>query len=548
MLPVVTASQMKKIDRLAIENWGIPGIVLMENAGRAVVEILETELGNLAGKRILIVCGRGNNGGDGLVIARHLTNRGAVTQCLLLGKIEDLKGDAGVNARILIDAGLKIQEIDHPEPLQQLLPGYPVIIDAIFGTGLSAPPRGIFAEAIRLINQSQAFVVSVDVPSGVDADTGSVHTPAVCACLTVTMCLPKLGLLLYPAKTCAGKLLIADIGIPRQRLEIENFDTFLVDEEFVLAHLPPRPPDSHKGTFGTCLLICGSRGYSGAACLAAMAASRSGCGLVHLAYPKSLGPIIESRVLEPVKHPLPETPEITLSPAALDPIQELCRTADAVGIGPGISTHPRTRELLLALLPKLTTPMVLDADAINNLAQDVDLLKKVPGRLILTPHPGELSRLTNIPPAEINADRVACARAFAQKHNCITVLKGAPTVIAAANGQVYLNPTGNSGLATGGTGDILTGLITGLLAQGADPLNAAIIGVYLHGKAGDLAAQKLTEYALTAEDLLKFLPDAFASILSSQCPIRQISQLVIRHWSFPNLPLPLPHQTPNDQR
>ncbi|MGQ9708246.1 MAG: NAD(P)H-hydrate dehydratase [bacterium] len=513
MVPVVTASQMKKIDRQATEVWGIPSIVLMENAGRTVVEILQMELGNLAGKKILIVCGKGNNGGDGMVITRHLINRGAITSCVLLSKISDLKGDAGINARILLDAGMKILEINHPEPLQQLLPHYPIIIDAIFGTGLSAPPEGLFAETIQLINQSNAFIVSVDVPSGVDADTGKILAPAVSAQLTVTMGLPKLGLLLYPAKTCCGKLLIADIGIPRNQL-VQNSDTFLVDEWFVKNTLPPRPPDGHKGTFGTCLLICGSRGYSGAACLTAMAAVRAGAGLVHLAYPQTLSPIIESRILEPVKHPLPETDEITLSTAALTPILKLTGAADVCAIGPGISTHPQTRELLLNLLPQLDIPVVLDADGINNLSGNVDLLKNVRARLILTPHPGELARLTNTSSAEINSNRVHFARAFARNHNCVLVLKGAPTVIAAADGRVYLNPTGNSGLATGGTGDVLTGLITGLIAQGADPLNAAIAGVYLHGKAGDLAAQKLTEYALTAEDLLKFIPAAFVSILN----------------------------------
>lgn len=507
MLPLVTAGEMKAIDHQAIEVWGIPSVVLMENAGRSVVLALEKEFKNLSGRNFLVLCGKGNNGGDGFVIARHLNNKGASVRCVLLGKINELKRDARTNAQILLNAAMKIEEIEQTHELCAIIKNQPVVIDAIFGTGLSTPPQGIFAEAIRLINESNAFVVSVDVPSGVDADTGKILEPAVHAHLTVTMALPKLGLFLYPGRNHIGKLIVADIGIPKQLLA-ENACCYLIDSDFVKTHLPARKPDGHKGTFGTCLLICGSRGYSGAACLTAMAAVRSGAGLVHIAYPESLGPIIESRVLEPVKHPLPETAEGTLSRQALKNLIDLAVNADAIAIGPGISTHRETRALLLELLLKIEKPLVLDADALNNLANSIELLKNVRTPVILTPHPGELSRLINLPPAEINSDRVGVSRSFAQNHHCILVLKGAPTVIAAPDGKVYLNPTGNSGLATGGTGDVLTGIICGLIAHGTEPLNAAICGVYLHGLAADLGALELTEYSLAAGDLLKFLPYA----------------------------------------
>ncbi|MEO0067767.1 MAG: NAD(P)H-hydrate dehydratase [candidate division WOR-3 bacterium] len=507
MLPLVTASQMKTIDRQAIEVWGIPGVVLMENAGRSVVLELEKEFKNLSGKKFLIICGKGNNGGDGFVVARHLNNKGAFVRCVLLGKVKELKGDALTNARILINAGMKIEEVEQGDELPQIIQSHAVIIDAIFGTGLSAPPQGIFAEAIRLINTSNAFVVSVDVPSGLDADTGKIFEPAVRAHLTVTMGLPKLGLFLYPGRSHTGKLVIADIGIPKQLIP-EAAAPYLLDNDFVRKHLPARKPDGHKGTFGTCLLICGSRGYSGAACLASMAAVRAGAGLVHIAYPECLGPIIESQVLEPVKHPLPETPEGTLSRQGLKNLIDLAENADAIAIGPGISTSRETRELLLELFPKIEKPLILDADAINNLANSIELLKNLHAPVILTPHPGELSRLTDMPPAEINSNRVGVSRSFAQNHNCILVLKGAPTVIAAPDGKVYLNPTGNSGLATGGSGDVLTGLICGLIAQGTEPLESAICGVYLHGLAADIGAAEMTEYSLAASDLLKFLPYA----------------------------------------
>jgi len=514
MMPLVTVGEMKAIDRQAIELWGIPSAVLMENAGREVVRVLEKELKNLSGKNILVICGKGNNGGDGFVIARHLNNKGALVRCVLLGKTTDLKGDAFTNAQILLNAGISIEKVECVDELSKIIKNQPVIIDAIFGTGITTPPKGIFAEAIRLINESNAFVVSVDAPSGVDLNTGKVFEPAVRAHLTVTMALPKIGLFLYPCKNYTGKLIIADIGIPKQLIP-QNAPAYLIDSDFVRTHLPPRKPDGHKGTFGTCLLICGSKGYSGAACLASMAAVRSGAGLVHIAFPESLSPVIESQVLEPVKHPLPETPEGTLSRQALKNLLELAANADAIAIGPGISRHQETHELLFEVLPKIEKPLILDADALNNLTGSIEILKNINAPVILTPHPGEFARLTNTPSAEINSNRVGVSRTFAKGYNCILVLKGAPTVIAAPDGKVYLNPTGNSGLATGGTGDVLTGLICGLIAQGAEPLNAAICGVYLHGLAADIGALELTEYGLAASDLLKFLPYAIRQTINA---------------------------------
>lgn len=513
MLPVVTAQQMKQLDRQAIENWGISGLVLMENAGQGVVASLSQELPDFRLQKFLIICGRGNNGGDGLVVARHLYNRGVRVDCVVLGRIDQLKGDALANARILLNAGFPIQELSDARELTRSIKESSVIVDAIFGTGLTAPPAGIYSQAIELINQSSAYVVSIDIPSGVNADTGELLEPAVRADLTVTMALPKIGLLLYPGKRCCGKVIVVDIGIPKNLLS-QGSETFLVDAEFVRENLPPRAPDGNKGSFGTSLLICGSRGYTGAACLAAMAAVRAGAGLVRLAYPQSLSPIIESRILEPVKHPLPETPEITLGLEALPILLKLSADADAVAIGPGISTNAETRNLLTQLIPNLKKPLVIDADGINNLAGQLEIINQAHAPVIMTPHPGELARLIRIPPSEINRHRVQIAREFARQHQIILVLKGAPTVIAAPDGRVFINPTGNSGLATGGTGDVLTGLITGLIAQGAQPLNAAITAVFLHGRAGDLAAQQLSEYSLAAEDLLDYLPQTFVQTLT----------------------------------
>lgn len=506
---------MKEIDRRAIEEWGLNGLVLMENAGRAVVDSITEELGSPAGRRFTVVCGKGNNGGDGFVVARHLANRGAEVTCLLLGKIAELRGDARTNAEILSRSGLAIHEMSDAEALDRTLTPAPVIIDAIFGTGLSSAPRGIFARAIDTINRSGAYIVSIDCPSGVDTDTGQVFAPAITADLTVTMCLPKYGLILYPGKLHTGKLRIADIGIPRHLLS-SIADTFLLDLEAVQNLLPRRRPDGHKGTFGTALVIAGSRGYSGALCLALEAALRAGAGLVRAAFPKSLSPIVEARVLEAVKHPLPETPEGTIAYEALPPLLELAAAAESVAIGPGLSTHPETRKLVLEFLARIAEPVVIDADALNSLAGEPALLKRSRAPMVLTPHPGELSRLLGKPTAELNSDRIEVARRFAREFNCVLVLKGAPTVIAEPGGRVFVNSTGNSGLGSGGTGDVLTGLIAGLLAQGATPPDAAQAGVFLHGLAGDLAAETLTEYALAARDLLEFLPRAFKRVLGGE--------------------------------
>jgi len=512
MLRLVTAQQMKALDQRAVSEHGITTLALMENAGRAVVDFVRAELGNLTGKRVLVVCGTGNNGGDGLVAARLLAQLGATVYCALLGSRDKLKPEPKANAELLLQTGITIREIASPDALAPLFSNQDIVIDALFGTGLTRPAQGLYADAIRLINDSGAYVVAVDIPSGVDADTGLVYEPAVRARLTVTMGLPKFGLWLYPGRTCVGKLKVADIGYPRQLLE-DGGDTFLVDDDYLRGHLPRRPAQGHKGTFGTCLLICGSANFSGAACLAGRAAVRSGCGLVVLGFPQSLADIIGSRVIEAVKLPLPQTPAQTLSYAALEPILDQAAEADCVAVGPGITTHADTRKLVLGLLAEIKKPLVIDADGINNLAGALSALKQARPPIVLTPHPGELGRLINRPAEEVNADRINICRSFAQEHKVVLLLKGAPTVVGAPDGRVLVNPTGNSGLASGGTGDVLTGLVAGLIAQGAVPLAAAATAAFLHGRAADIAATELTEYCLAATDLVDYLPRAFRSVL-----------------------------------
>jgi len=517
---------------------GIPGLTLMENAGRGVVECMEKHLGNLAGTQPLVVCGKGNNGGDGFVVTRLLLAKDAKPDCILLGRASDLSGDALTNYKRLADSGFVVREVTEgdcprtgtvPSALEPLFQDRKVVIDAIFGTGLSRAPSGLAAEAITLINHSGSYVVSIDLPSGLQSDTGMPYEPCIRADLTVTMALPKLGLWLYPGRALAGTVEVTDIGMPESLVGDcprtgtvpkagEEGVCYLLDTAHVRSLLPRRPPDGHKGTFGTALIVAGSRGFSGAAVLAGRAAVRSGCGLVNLAFPDGIGDIVGSTVTEAVKTPLPQTESEALSPAGLELLLEASGNAAAVAIGPGIGTDHRTQKLELGFLADVDKPIVIDADGINNLVGRLALLSRAKTPMVLTPHPGEFARLTGLKTAEINSDRVGVSRRFATERKVVLVLKGASTVVAAPDGTVFVNPTGNSGLASGGTGDVLTGLITGLMAQGMSPLDAACAGVFLHGLAADIAVQSLTEYCLAAGDLPDFLPQAFAAVMKGDCP------------------------------
>jgi NAD(P)H-hydrate epimerase len=397
--------------------------------------------------------------------------------------------------------------------LDSALASRPFVIDAIFGTGFAGVPRGLAAETIEAINRSGCRVVAVDIASGVNADDGNAPGPAVRAELTVTMALPKLGHLLFPGRACTGLLEVADIGIPPGLTA--GGDTFLLDAAHVRSVLPERRPDGHKGTFGTALVVAGSRGFSGAACLAGMAAVRSGAGLVRLAFPAGIAPVVESRVIEAVKAHLPETTTGTLARAALAALRDLLPDADALAVGPGISTEPEAAEVARELITLSPVPVVIDADGLNNIAGRLALLGSARAPLVLTPHPGEFCRLSGVTPSEVNSNRIEVCRRFAAEHRVVLVLKGAPTVIGSPDGIVLVNPTGNSGLASGGTGDVLTGLLVGLLAQGARPLDAAAAAAFLHGLAADIGVRTRTEYCLSASDLLDFLPAAFQSVLSA---------------------------------
>jgi hydroxyethylthiazole kinase-like uncharacterized protein yjeF len=501
---VVTTHEMVEIDKWATSRLRIPGPVLMENAGRGCVEVLEKyhELDKL---KVLVICGKGNNGGDGFVAARHLNNRGAFVECALLGRAAGLKGDALVNYRLANSAHLRIAEITRPKDLVDMYKSFrpDVIIDAIFGTGFSGEPEGIYRQAIELINDAEAFVLSIDIPSGVNGDDGQYKKLCVIADATASMCLPKRGNYLFPGREFGGELHCVDIGIPYSLIDpgyprVTEFDD-------VLSWIPVRPPDGNKGTFGRVLVVAGARGYSGAAAMAAQSALKVGAGLVLLGVPRGIIDSLEAKLLEVIKIPLEQTEAESLGPDAVETLKPYLPTSDVVVVGPGITVHPETARFLRGFLPKVTAPCIIDADAINIIAQDDSIVRKrrmTKAPFILTPHPGELARLIKTPAKVINQNRIETAIECAAKYRCVLVLKGAPTVIADQEGKTYINPTGNSGLATAGSGDVLVGMIAGFLAQQQSPLHAAVSGVFLHGLCADLAMDDSNEYALTAADLI----------------------------------------------
>lgn len=511
-LPVVTPDEMRAIDRIAIEDLGIPGHVLMENAGRGTFRVIEELAGPVFGLRALVICGRGNNGGDGFVVARYLESRGADVTVYLLAEKRDVGGDARTCMEIAERLDIDIVELTDEGQLGLIeveLEDAEIVVDAIFGTGFKGDVEGIPGTVIELVNDSDAAIIAIDIPSGVSGADGSAARASVSADATATMCLPKAGLVLYPGRAQSGEIWLVDIGTPPSAIHEREIRTHLVDDYDVLSLLPPTPPDAHKGTCGRVLVIAGSRGMTGAAALTSLAALRAGAGLVTLGIPETLNSILEEKVTEVITRPLPDTGAGTFAAAALDEIRSLLDEVDALALGPGISTHPETAGLVRSLVEDANLPTVIDADGINNLAGSIDLIKGRTG-LVITPHPGELARLVGTIIPDIQRDRIAAARSTAAELGVALLLKGAPTIVATPSGDAWINTTGNPGLASGGTGDVLTGILVGLLARGLAPHEAAIVAAYLHGLAADLVVAETSEESLIAGDVLDALPDAFA--------------------------------------
>lgn len=513
-MKIATAKEMQLIDKKAIYEYGIPGIVLMENAAIQVVKDMEARYGDLSKKRIIVVCGKGNNGGDGFAIARHLMNRGAKVSAYLLAEESLIEGDPLINLVIFKKMGGEIHDSRSFDlkGMKNSLSHTEIIVDAIFGTGLSTDVKGLHADVISLINSIGKPIVSVDIPSGISSDTGKVLGVAVRAEMTVTFALPKIGLLIYPGVEYVGELKIVDVSIPNGMKEIGLIQTNLMTIEEMKDVIPDRMADSHKGSFGHVAIIAGSVGRTGAAAMASQASLKVGAGLVSLAIPSSLNPILSQKLTEVMTFPLPEEPEGFIGSRAEEQILEFLSAKDVVAIGPGISTNKETQELIRRLGGKISLPMVIDADGINAFIGHTDILKGIDVPIVITPHPGEMARLLGVSPSDVQQDRIGIARRFSTEYHLYLVLKGARTIVAEPSGAVYINPTGNPGMSTAGTGDILTGIIAGLIAQHSDVGKAVRFGVFLHGLAGDQAAKKKGEIGMIAGDLMDMIPEAIKHI------------------------------------
>jgi NAD(P)H-hydrate epimerase len=518
-MKVVTADQMRRIDRITIDERGIPGSVLMDRAGKAIArEALE----RFQPESVAVITGKGNNAGDGFVAARELLAHGLPVTLFMLRPPEELDGDA-------LDAFQKLpsdaQKVVAPGPgaLREQLYQFDLAIDAIFGTGLKGPVKAPYDSIIEAINATQVNVLAVDIPSGLPADlTPAMRRgefgPCVRATVTVTIGLPKLGMIVDPGVRATGAVVVQDIGFPRDLLTDPAIPANLLTLDEAREMLPPRPPNGHKGTFGKAMILGGSEGMTGAAILAAQAAARSGVGLVYSCYPQPLGLIMESGLLEPVKLPLPSS----VSWFTADHAERALRHAgemNAVAIGPGLGRNPETLAFVRAMVRGIKAPLVIDADGLRLLSENLDDLSRRPGPTVLTPHPGEAADLLGCEIADIEGRRLDAFADLAATYNVVVALKGAQTVTTAPDGQCTINPSGNTGLAKGGSGDVLTGLIAGLLAQGCEPADATQLGVFLHGLSADIAAESSSVRSLLPGDLLGHLGVAFLRLERHDRPL-----------------------------
>jgi NAD(P)H-hydrate epimerase len=518
-MKLCTARDMQGLDRRTIDELGLPGIVLMENASRGAVRHLVETWPDLATRRVGVMCGRGNNGGDGLAMARMLADRGVSVEVYLLTTADKVGGDARINLEVVEKLGLPLVEAPDAAAWEKFVTraaGCDLFVDAVLGTGLNSEVRGFLGEIIDWLNAHPSPVFAVDLPSGLDADTGRPLGRAVRAAATATFGLAKLGHHLYPGLDYVGRLAVIDIGIPPRFVAEADLETDLLDRDLIRAWLPVRDSQAHKGTFGHLLVVGGSVGKSGAPCLAGVGAARAGAGLVTVAGPATLNNYFEVKMTEVMTEPLPETTEGFLDLAAENRIRDLLETRSALAWGPGLGTSPATAELTRRLLVSVDRPAVVDADGLNHLAGHLDELQGAAAGLVLTPHPGEAARLLNSTTGEIQADRVAAVRLLAAESGQVAVLKGARTLIAAPDGRLAINPTGNVALASGGSGDVLTGMIGSFLAQGSEPFVAACLGVYGHGLAADVAAEELGGRGVLAGDLAEFLPAVWRLIESDE--------------------------------
>ena len=508
---ILNGNQMREADRRTIQDIGLASLVLMENAGRQVVAAVESLYPDLADRRVAIVCGKGNNGGDGFVVARTLQQRGVDVSVFVIGKVTEIKGDARVNLEILGRIGQTVVEVAD-ETAWELhgaeITGHDLIIDAMFGIGLSAPLTGFYETVVADLNEAGVPIVSIDMPSGMSADTSDLIGDAIDATVTIALGAPKLPLVLPPAESKSGEVVVADIGIPADIFDqLEGPHIELLTREQMRPLIPARAVDAHKGDFGRVVVVAGSVGKAGAAVLCAHGALRAGAGLVTVASPRSCQPTIAAHGVEYMTEALDETPDGTVHFSATAAVLGI--DADVIVAGPGLGRGEGVTTFVRELLDKYDGPLVLDADALNAFADEPSLLIGREGRdLIITPHPGEMARLVGCSVEDLQADRIGIATDFAKRHQVYVVLKGYRTLVVTPDQKVFVNPTGCAGMATGGTGDVLAGMLAAWLAQLLDAEAACRLAVYLHGSAGELADADNGEVSMTATDLVDHIGDA----------------------------------------
>jgi len=510
---VATAAQIAELDRRATEDHGIPTATLMDAAGRRVAQVAEAMLREHGGRRVVVLTGKGNNGGDGLVAARYLRASGIEVTALLAAPKQEFAGEAARALAAAAEAGVSILA-GNAARYENAIAEADLVIDALFGTGFRGLVGGNAAALIESANRSGRPILAVDMPSGLQADTGTWDGPCIRATATVTMGLPKLGLVLFPGAEIAGRLYVADIGYPQALTDDLSITTWLATAAKIRTLLPPRRPDTHKGTYGRVLIVAGSVGFTGAAVLSTLGALRGGAGLVTVAVPQSVYPIVASKVTEGMSTPLPDDGG-TVSSSAMARIDQLLASSDVVAAGPGLSPVAGVGRVVEELLAR-DRPLVLDADGLNVLAGKAERLAKARAPVVITPHPGELGRLLKQPTAKIMEDRLGAARAAASRFRCVVVLKSARTVVAKPDGEAAIILTGNPGMASGGMGDVLTGAVAALIGQGLAPFDAAVAAAYLHGVAGDLVAEERGQVGLLASDVADRLPYAIHRVQAGQ--------------------------------
>ncbi len=514
-MQVLSPQEMRRADRIAIEEMGIPGIDLMERAGSEVGRVIRGYAG-IAGRRAVVLCGKGNNGGDGLVVARWLASRGVDVEVLLFCRGEELSGEAAINLGRARHRRIPLHELPDEErdgPFAERVARADVVVDALLGTGFSGVPCGRVVDAIRMTRAASGMIFAVDAPSGVDCATGLVEGDAVQADVTVTLCRVKQGLLLYPGRSYAGEIVVAPIGIPEEALREVGGKTLYFERQDAASLVSPRERDAHKGRFGRIAIAGGSPCLTGAPYLAGMAALRAGGGLVTLAIPLSLHPLYAGKVVELMTTPLPDQGGAHCRDGARAFLDDAGRF-DVLALGPGLGRGDGQRAFVRELLERWEGPMVIDADGLNALAGEEALLRRSPGTCVLTPHLGEMETLTGVDRRKIGEDRIAFVREWAERLGAVLLLKGNPTLVAGRGGVVSINSTGNPGMATAGSGDVLTGAVAALLGAGMPAEEAARLAVWLHGRAGDLGAARKGEAGLIAGDLIDELPSAMAPLES----------------------------------